>query len=181
MVLCCIITCRTLLARLFCFVALAGCVAFIVVGMVFVWACSVVFIALLVVGGYVVCRFDLVYWWVWVCIWHDLEVQKWGPEIVKNGSRVWAFCKIEFPGIQKPVQIFDQKAAFFKKCGNRGVGVIWLVRRVGLIILWLCGFVVRLVVGVCLFGVMFRLLFFFWMAGVFSGCKMKHGLVIYLL
>ena len=49
---------------------------------------------------------------------------------MKNGPRVWAFCKIEFPGIQKPVQIFGQKMAFFKKCGNRGVGVIWPVRGV---------------------------------------------------
>ena len=56
--------------------------------------------------------------------------QKRGPEIVKNGPRVWAFCKIEFPGIQKPVQILAQKSGFFKKCGNRGVGVIWLVSGV---------------------------------------------------
>ena len=49
---------------------------------------------------------------------------------MKNGPRVWAFCKIEFPGIQKPVQFFGQKSCFFKKCGNRGVGVIWLVREV---------------------------------------------------
>ena len=55
-------------------------------------------------------------------------VKKWGPKIVKNGPRVWAFCKIEFPGIQKPVQIFGQKMGFLKKRGNRGVGVIWLVR-----------------------------------------------------
>ena len=80
----------------------------------------------------------------WMVIW---RVRKWGPKTVKNGPRVWAFCKIEFPGIQKPVHIFGQKSGFFKKCGNRGVGVIWLVRGVGLIILWLCGFVVRSVVG----------------------------------
>ena len=54
-------------------------------------------------------------------------VQKWVLKTVKNGPRVWAFCKIEFPGIQKPVQILTQKSGFFKKCGNRGVGVIWLV------------------------------------------------------
>ena len=65
-----------------------------------------------------------------------LGVQKWGPKIVKNGPRVWAFCKIEFPGIQKPVQILTQKSRFFRNPGNRGVGVIWLVRR-GLIVLML--------------------------------------------
>ena len=53
-------------------------------------------------------------------------VKNGGPKSRKNGPRVWAFCKIEFPGIQKPVQFFGQKSAFFKKCGNRGVGVIWL-------------------------------------------------------
>ena len=37
------------------------------------------------------------------------EGLKWGPKSRKNGPRVWAFCKIEFPGIQKPVQIFDRK------------------------------------------------------------------------
>ena len=47
---------------------------------------------------------------------------------MKNGPRVWAFCKIEFPGIQKPVQFFGQKMGFFGNPGNRGVGVIWLVR-----------------------------------------------------
>ena len=41
-----------------------------------------------------------------------------GLKTVKNGPRVWAFCKIEFPGIQKPVQILAQKMGFFKKCGN---------------------------------------------------------------
>ena len=55
-------------------------------------------------------------------------VKNGGPKSRKNGPRVWAFCKIEFPGIQKPVQIFGRKMGFFKKCGNRGVGVIWLVR-----------------------------------------------------
>ena len=60
-------------------------------------------------------------------------VKNGGLKIVKNGPRVWAFCKIEFPGIQKPVQILTQKSGFFKKCGNRGVGVIWSVggRSVG--------------------------------------------------
>ena len=53
---------------------------------------------------------------------------KMGSKIVKNGPRVWAFCKIEFPGIQKPVQILDQKSGFFRNPGNRGVGVIWRVR-----------------------------------------------------
>ena len=47
---------------------------------------------------------------------------------MKNGPRVWAFCKIEFPGIQKPVQFLTQKSCFFGNPGNRGVGVIWLVR-----------------------------------------------------
>ena len=70
-------------------------------------------------------------------------VKNGGPKIVKNGPRVWAFCKIEFPGIQKPVQFFGQKSAFFKKCGNRGVGVIWLVYRGGWVL-----FGVTLMVGV---------------------------------
>ena len=38
-----------------------------------------------------------------------LMVKNGGLKTVKNGPRVWAFCKIEFPGIQKPVQIFDEK------------------------------------------------------------------------
>ena len=54
-------------------------------------------------------------------------VENEGLKIVKNGPRVWAFCKIEFPSIQKPVQILDQKSGFFRNPGNRGVGVIWLV------------------------------------------------------
>ena len=73
--------------------------------------------------------------WVWcslargfVLLWWLAGVKNGGLKIVKNGPRVWAFCKIEFPGIQKPVQIFGQKWRFFKKCGNRGVGVIWRVR-----------------------------------------------------
>ena len=57
-------------------------------------------------------------------------VENRGPKIVKNGPRVWAFCKIEFPGIQKPVQILTQKSTFFRNPGNRGVGVIWWVRGV---------------------------------------------------
>ena len=57
--------------------------------------------------------------------WRVTIVKKWGPKIVKNGPRVWAFCKIEFPGIQKPVQILVQKSSFFRNPGNRGVGVIW--------------------------------------------------------
>ena len=80
-----------------------------------------------------------------VCGWGS---KNGGLKIVKNGPRVWAFCKIEFPAIQKPVQILDQKSGFFRNPGNRGVGVIWLV--VGcvfsfLIFAWLllgCGLVV---------------------------------------
>ena len=71
------------------------------------------------------------------------EVKNGGLKTVKNGPRVWAFCKIEFPGIQKPVQIFDQKWRFFKKCGNRGVGVIWWV---GGLVLVFCGGCVDLLV-----------------------------------
>ena len=63
---------------------------------------------------------------------------------MKNGPRVWAFCKIEFPGIQKPVQFFGQKSRFFRNPGNRGVGVIWLVRGLG----WM--FCYCLLVGRCL-------------------------------
>ena len=55
------------------------------------------------------------------------DVKNGGPKSRKNGPRVWAFCKIEFPGIQKPVQILAQKSSFFRNPGNRGVGVIWLV------------------------------------------------------
>ena len=62
-------------------------------------------------------------------------VKNGGPKIVKNGPRVWAFCKIEFPGIQKPVQILTQKSAFFRNPGNRGVGVIWRVCGVVLVLL----------------------------------------------
>ena len=71
-------------------------------------------------------------WWFGLCVWLWLEVKNRGPKIVKNGPRVWAFCKIEFPGIQKPVQIFGQKWRFFRNPGNRGVGVIWLVRGLDL-------------------------------------------------
>ena len=64
---------------------------------------------------------------------------------MKNGPRVWAFCKIEFPGIQKPVQILTQKSGFFGNLGNRGVGVIWWVAWVVLL-----GFVLALVLwGFC--------------------------------
>ena len=59
-------------------------------------------------------------------------VKNGGPKTVKNGPWVWAFCKIEFPGIQKPVQILAQKMGFFGNPGNRGVGVIWPVVRGGL-------------------------------------------------
>ena len=65
-----------------------------------------------------------------------LEVKNGGPKIVKNGPRVWAFCKIEFSGIQKPVQILTQKMGFFRNPGNRGVGVICLV-VVGVLVGWL--------------------------------------------
>ena len=65
-----------------------------------------------------------------------LMVENGGLKTVKNGPRVWAFCKIGFPGIQKPVQILDQKSLFFKKCGNRGVGVIWL--GLGLVLIGCC-------------------------------------------
>ena len=58
---CCIITCRTLLARLFCFAALASCADFVVVVMVLVWVYVGVFIVLLVVGGCIVYHLDLVY------------------------------------------------------------------------------------------------------------------------
>ena len=64
---------------------------------------------------------------VGVCSSFVKWVKNEGSKIVKNGPRVWAFCKIEFPGIQKPVQILTQKSGFFRNPGNRGVGVIWLV------------------------------------------------------
>ena len=87
----------------------------------------------LIVGGVLFCKMG----------------QKWVPKIVKNGPRVWAFCKIEFPGIQKPVQFFGQKSTFFRNPGNRGVGVIWLVRGT-----YLSGlaFVVMLLGDCCLVG-----------------------------
>ena len=96
-----------------------------------------------------------------------LGVQNRGPKIVKNGPRVWAFCKIEFPGIQKPVQFFGQKMSFFEKCGNRGVGVIWLVRGVFLFIYvwvvllldWFCCGVVGVGVVLCVFGLFVVFLF----------------------
>ena len=117
-----------------------------------------------------------------VCAVTVLGGKKWGLKTVKNGPRVWAFCKIEFPGIQKPVQILAQKMGFFKKCGNRGVGVIWLVLGVELIILGLCSSNVALLFGgEGLFGVVSLVVFCFWLAVVFSGCKMKHILIIYLL
>ena len=72
--------------------------------------------------------------------------QKRGPKSRKNGPRVWAFCKIEFPGIQKPVQILAQKSGFFRNPGNRGVGVIW----------WVC-------------GLMLLFSFFVWGCGVLWG------------
>ena len=74
---------------------------------------------------------------VLVCRWS----KNGGPKTVKNGPWVWAFCKIEFPGIQKPVQILTQKSGFFRNPGNRGVGVIWLVWRGGVYFGRLGGFV----------------------------------------
>ena len=67
---------------------------------------------------------------LWVVYGDVWRVENRGSKSRKNGPRVWAFCKIEFPGIQKPVQFFGQKSGFFKNPGNRGVGVIWLVRGV---------------------------------------------------
>ena len=79
-------------------------------------------------------------------------VKNGGLKIVKNGPRVWAFCKIEFPGIQKPVQFFGQKSGFFRNPGNRGVGVIWLVRGGGLVNLFFLGCTpLALLVDVCSF------------------------------
>ena len=72
--------------------------------------------------------------WLVCCYCSLCGVKNRGPKIVKNGPRVWAFCKIEFPGIQKPVQILAQKSGFFRNPGNRGVGVIWLVCRVFLMV-----------------------------------------------
>ena len=75
--------------------------------------------------------FDVVGWCFLFVVslldWGCEVVKNRGPKTVKNGPRVWAFCTIEFPGIQKPVQILTQKSGFLKKWGNRGVGVIWLV------------------------------------------------------
>ena len=80
--------------------------------------------------------------WVWSFFINcgDGGSKMGGPKNVKNGPRVWAFCKIEFPGIQKPVQILTQKSGFFRNPGNRGVGVIWPVRGVGLVVwrYWCC-------------------------------------------
>ena len=94
------------------------------------------------------------------CVGVVIMVQKWGPKSRKNGPRVWAFCKIEFPGIQKPVQILTQKSSFFGNLGNRGVGVIWWVWRV-----WFSffPFTVRcgLVVGSCPLGVLALLFLIF--------------------
>ena len=101
---------------------------------------------------------DLI-WWMVIgrLVWSKMG-QKWGPKSRKNGPRVWAFCKIEFPGIQKPVQILAQKSPFFKKCGNRGVGVIWLV--VGWVLV-VCDFV----------GGVWLLSFFCWLVRVlWWGC-----------
>ena len=78
----------------------------------------------------------------------DCEVKNGGLKTVKNGPRVWAFCKIEFPGIQKPVHIFGQKSCFFRNPGNRGVGVIWWVVG-GFVVV--CFSFLSLVVGVCCF------------------------------
>ena len=79
---------------------------------------------------------------------------------MKNGPRVWAFCKIEFPGIQKPVQILTQKSGFFRNPGNRGVGVIWLVCGVvfGFVVDWVFVASSLVLILFCL-GVVFTLLF----------------------
>ena len=91
-------------------------------------------------------------------VYSVLWVKNGGPKSRKNGPRVWAFCKIEFPGIQKPVQILTQKSAFFKKCGNRGVGVIWWVGPlIWLGVYWWVGYVVVLC-GLC--GYLCRVLVF---------------------
>ena len=81
---------------------------------------------------------------------------------MKNGPRVWAFCKIEFPGIQKPVQIFDQKMGFFRNPGNRGVGVIWLVLEVIWSVWFVCSFVVvgLTVVSFCCFAFVVVVVFY---------------------
>ena len=101
-----------------------------------------------------------------VCCYVVVEGQKWGLKTVKNGPRVWAFCKIEFSGIQKPVQILAQKSAFFKKCGNRGVGVIWLV-------LW------GVLAGVYWLGVYLLLLWWFgWFVGLLLGLMVWWGSVV---
>ena len=101
---------------------------------------------------------------------------------MKNGPRVWAFCKIEFPGIQKPVQILAQKSGFFRNPGNRGVGVIWRVRRLfwGLRVgvwLWVVGVDVPSLGGCC--GEWFDYLF--WIGGyVFSGSR-EGRFIIYII
>ena len=82
-------------------------------------------------GG--LCWLGLRGWGGVVCVCCGLGVKNGGLKTVKNGPRVWAFCKIEFPGIQKPVQILTQKSCFFRNPGNRGVGVICLVLVGGLL------------------------------------------------
>ena len=86
--------------------------------------CSVLLFGCIVLGCLVVVVVLVGLFFCCVGVW---EVKNRGPKSRKNGPRVWAFCKIEFPGIQKPVQIFDRKWRFFRNPGNRGVGVIWLV------------------------------------------------------
>ena len=105
-----------------------------------------------------------------------LRVENGGPKIVKNGPRVWAFCKIEFPGIQKPVQFFGQKSGFFRNPGNRGVGVIWsgvggvfVVLSFYFVVYWFgCGFGDDLVgrVFVVFFVLILRLLGYRGSAGI---------------
>ena len=108
-----------------------SCVSYCVV-LWWVWRCYCLL--------FLVCAGLICWWWVlfgwWGCwvVWY--EVWNWGPKTVKNGPRVWAFCKIEFPGIQKPVQFLTQKSGFFRNPGNRGVGVIWLVLRLVLVFLF---------------------------------------------
>ena len=95
-------------------------------GFELVWLVFTLFV-LLLFGGWG-CVVGVAWWWYLVL----RRVKNGGLKIVKNGPRVWAFCKIEFPGIQKPVQILTQKSGFFRNPGNRGVGVIWLVRGLDL-------------------------------------------------
>ena len=83
--------------------------------------CSFVF-------GYLVGGLGLLLLSEWLCCWGllvgslaGLGVKNWGPKTVKNGPRVWAFCKIEFPGIQKPVQFLAKNRVFSKSAEIEGL------------------------------------------------------------